>query len=85
MLPGRPGALGEPGADGPWPDVRPEGGVNQFPDLPAGVEVLTTPWVPPPAKGIDAYAPGAKSPAPAAPPAPGVPPAPAPGDPASGQ
>jgi len=81
MLPGRTGDPGQPGKDGPWPDVRPEGGANLFDQLPEGVAVLTNPWVPPPAAGIDAYAPGAATTtapeAPAAPsPAAPAPPAP---------
>jgi hypothetical protein len=46
MLPGRDGSAGQPGQDGPLPDVRPEGGVNLFPDLPEGVYVLPAPWAP---------------------------------------
>ena len=46
MLPGRDGSAGQPGHDGPLPDVRPEGGVNLFPDLPEGVYVLPAPWAP---------------------------------------
>jgi hypothetical protein len=46
MLPGRDGTPGQPGQNGPLPDIRPEGGVNLFPDLPEGVYVLPTPWVP---------------------------------------
>ena len=57
MLPGVDGDPGQPGQNGPLPDVRPEGGTNLFPQLPDGVNVLTQPWVPPPATGIDPNAP----------------------------
>ncbi|MBW2276808.1 MAG: hypothetical protein JRF63_04905 [Deltaproteobacteria bacterium] len=57
MLPGRDGGPGQLGQNGPLPDVRPEGGTNLFPQLPDGVIVITQPWVPPPATGIDPNAP----------------------------
>jgi hypothetical protein len=52
MLPGREGDPGQAGADGQWPDVRPELGTNLFPNLPEGVFVLTDPWVPPAPGGV---------------------------------
>jgi hypothetical protein len=69
MLPGRDGSAGQPGQNGPLPDIRPEAGVNLFPDLPEGVYVLPAPWAP-------------GQPAPAAAPAPAAPPVPASAPPA---
>ncbi len=74
MLPGPEGDPGQPGTDGPWPDVRPELGTNLFADLPEGVFVITDPWVPPPASGPDPN----KLPVPSTAPGPLTPMAPAP-------